>query len=376
MKFSCPKELLSEAVNTAQKAVPSKTALPILECLKLDVTNNGVFTVTGNNMELCIEFRGTCNVYDGGSVALSSKMFGEIVRKLPEGIVNIEVNETNNVTTIVCGNSEFNIQGMFSEEYPASPRIDEVYSFSIKEGVLKNIIKKTIPFTAMTEGSRPAQVGVLFELEGNDITAVSSDGRRVAVVKEKLNDAVNSGKVIIPGNTLRELIKIISDGDDDVKITVDERRVLIDCGDYKMYTRIIDGNFLRYAPIIAAPNSIFAELNRNIITDSLERAQLIINEDTEDKEIKIPVKFNIGLNKIEVSAMTGKGKFYDVVPANVSGGELTIGFNCKFMLDVLRVCDEDEIRMEFTTPTGGCFIKTETETGSELFMILPVQLNR
>lgn len=375
MKLYCDKNYLNEAINIVQKAIQIKNPNPILDCIKIDAEKNGNLKLTGNNLELCIEFFGMCNVPDPGSVALSSKIFGEIVRKLPDGTVTLSVNESNNVTTISCQNSEFNIQGLYTEEYPEPPEIEERYRFTISEEVLKNIIRKTIPFTAMSEGSKPAQIGVLFEIEKGVLTAVSSDGKRVAVIKENIESDIEKTKFIIPGNTLRELIKILKDENNQITVVTSPRHVLFDCGNYKVFTRLIEGDFLKYAPIIAAPNTIFVEIENRVITNSLERALLIINEDDSGRDIKIPVKFNIDADRMEVSSLTGKGKVYDVVPANVKGNKLTVGFNCKFMLDALRVCDGEMINMEFSTPNGGCFIKSVHDTGSETFLILPVKLN-
>ncbi len=375
MKFSCEKTALAEAVNIVQRAIVLKNPNPILDCIKIDADMDGHIELTGNNLELCIEYSGTCRVFEPGTIALNSKIFGEIVRRLPDGIVTVEIDERNNVTTITCGSSEFNIQGMYAEEYPSTPAIEILYSFTLKEQELKNIIRKTIPFTAMSEGSKPAQVGVLFELENDDLTAVSSDGKRLSVITRKLSQTISKNKFILPGSTLRELIKILKDEDNEIKIMAASRHVLIDCGNYKVFTRLVDGEFLRYAPIIKAPNTIFAHVKNSVITESLERAILLINEDDSGKDIKIPVRFNIGDDRIEVSSMTAKGKVYDIVPAKTEGSSLTIGFNCKFMLDVLRVCDSEDVTMEFSAPTGGCFIKSGDEEGTELFMILPVRLN-
>ena len=208
MKLTCNINVLMDIVNTVQKAVSVKSTMPILECIKIDSSGDGNVVNTGNNLDLCIEYNTTCNVDEGGVVALTSKMFGEIVRRMPEGNVTIQVNPENYVTKIKCGVSEFNIQGLNGMEYPAAPILDEKFRFTLKQSELKRLIRKTIAFVALTEGKKPVLTGALFEIRNNTLNVVASDGHRLAIVKQELDGEFENRKMVIPGSTLRELLKL------------------------------------------------------------------------------------------------------------------------------------------------------------------------
>lgn len=375
MKIICNKPQLVEIINTVQRAIAPKTSLPVLECIKIDAAGDGNVVFTGNNIDLCIEYNTKCTVTEGGTIALASKMFGEIVRRLPEGDVTISVNPSNYVTKIKSGSSEFNIQGVSPDEFPSAPVLDENFRFSVSQNSLKKLIRKTIAFVAQNEGKKPVLTGALFEIKNNYLNVVASDGHRLAVVKEEIKENVDNNKFIVPGLTLRELIKILKDEEEKVDIIVSDRTVLMDFGNYQVYSRLLDGEFLKYEAIISAVNTLNVVVEKRYIVDSLERALLLINDDISAKsENKIPVRFNIAYNKIDVSCITGKGQVNDTVPVELDGGELIIGFNCRFLLDALSACDEDKIKMEFSAPTSGCFIRSTKDDDSYVYMILPVRL--
>lgn len=375
MKLVCSKPQLIDVINTVQRAIAPKTALPILECIKIDANGDGNVVFTGNNIDICIEYNTKCTVTEGGTIAIASKMFGEIVRRLPEGDVTISVNPSNFITKIKSGSSEFNIQGIAPDEFPDAPILDEKFRFTLNEGSLKKLIRKTISFVAQNEGKKPVLTGTLFEIKDNSLNVVASDGHRLAVVKEEIKETVNNYKFVVPGMTLRELIKILKDEEDSVNIIVSDRTVLFDFGYYQVYSRLLDGEFLKYDAIISAVNTINVVAEKRYIMDSLERAQLLINDDISAKsENKVPVRFNIAYDKIDVSCITGKGQVNDTVPVELDGGELIIGFNCRFLLDALSACDEEQVKMEFSAPTSGCFIRSVNNDDSYIYMILPVRL--
>ena len=194
-------------------------------------------------------------------------------------------------------------------------------------------------------------------------------------IVEEINDNVENNKLVVPGMTLRELLKILKDDEENVDIIVSDRTVLFDFGYYQVYSRLLDGEFLKYDAIISVVNTLNVVVEKSLITDSLERALLLINDDISAKsENKVPVRFNIGYDKIDVSCITGKGQVNDTVPVELDGDNLLIGFNCRFLLDALSACDEEKVKMEFSAPTSGCFIKSVEGDDSYIYMILPVRL--
>lgn len=375
MKLTCSREELMEIIGTVQKSVPAKAVMPILECIKIDASGDGNVVVTGNNLDLCIEYNAKCNVSEGGSVALASRMLGEIVRSMPDGNVTVSVDETNYITKIESGQSKFNIQGLSSNEYPAAPILDEKFVFTLTQNILKKLIRKTISFISLNEGKKPVLTGALFEIKNGTLNVAASDGHRLAVVREELNENVNDAKFVIPRTTLNELSKILKDEDESVKIIVSDRHVMFDFNDFQVYTRLLDGDFLNYEAIISVVNTISVVVDKRVLTDSLERALLLINDDISAKSDKrVPVRFNIAYNKIDVSCITQKGQVNDTVSADIEGGELIIGFNCRFLLDALNGCDDEKVKIEFSAPTSGCFMRSTTGDNSYSYMVLPVRL--
>ena len=205
MKLTCQKSQINEIINTVQKAVATKTTMPILECIKIEAYPDGNIIITGNNNEICIEYKSNFNVIEGGSIALSSKMFGEIIRKLPDDEISININEDNNITTIKCGKSEFNIQGLSAAEYPAVPEVNGTYQFTLKQSLLKKMIRKSSFAAAINDIKRPIINGVLFEIDTSVLSMVATDGHRLALVKEIVDAELENKKFVIPGMTLREI---------------------------------------------------------------------------------------------------------------------------------------------------------------------------
>lgn len=373
MRIICDRLKLLDIINTVQKAVNAKAVMPILECIKIDASADGNLTVTANNLDICIEYKSECNIPEGGSIALSSRMFGDIIRRLNDDEVDIHVNESNNVTTIKCGKSEFNIQGMNALEYPEIPEVSESYRLNMKQGVLKKMIRKTIFAVSQNESRKPILTGALFEIETGVLSVVATDGYRLAIIKEVVDSSLESKSFVIPGFTLREILKVLKDEDEPVSIIVSDRHVMFDFGEFKIVTRLLEGKYINYRPVLATPNNIFVKAHARDLSDSLERAALIINDDMSAKAEKLPVILNITTDKIEITCMTGRGKVYDAVEVNASGDDLEIGFNHKLLLDALRACEDDDIKMEFSNPRSSCFIHSENDD-SYTFMILPVRL--
>jgi len=339
----------------------------------ISVRSADLKTVYVKGVDYDVDHQGRLIVLESGSIALSSKMFGEIIRRLPEGDVLLNVNDSNNVTTIKCGNSEFNIQGLSADEYPAVPEIEESYRFSMTHEKLKKMIRKTIFAVSQNESRRPILTGALFDINTGSLNVVSTDTYRLAIVTETVNSPLENKKFVVPGLTLRELLKVLKDDDEEVEIIVSSRHAMFDFGAFKVTTRLLEGEFIKYEPILKTPNSIYVNVNIKNFTESLERASLLINDDMTAKAEKVPVRLNIALDKIGITCITGKGMVHDMVEAGVNGSDIEIGFNHRYLLEALRACEDENIRLEFSNPRSSCFIRSE-EDNSFTYMVLPVRL--
>lgn len=376
MKFVCSKTALTHILNIVQKAIGAKSPMPILDSIKIDAQSDGHTIFTANSMEFCIEYNAEITVYESGKVALPSKIFGEIVRKLPDGEVEITVRPDNYHTVIKCEASEFSIQGMDAEKFTATPIIDEKHRIQLKQNELKQIIRKVYPFISQIETRKPVLMGALFDLKKNNLSVVATDSHRLAVIKSKVENNESEYKFVIPGTNLSKIGQILSDDENEnVDVIISENYVMFDFKNYQIYSRLLEGEFLKYEVLISTNNSIRIKADKQSIIDSLERANLIINDEMVSKtDNKMPVKLNIAYNKVDISCKTTKGYVNDTVVVEQEGGDIIIGFNCRFMLDALNSCDDENVIMEFSAPTSGCFVKPEDGSDRYTFMVLPVRL--
>lgn len=373
MKMTFEKPDLINMINTVQKAVAAKSVMPILECIRLDAYVDGTVVITANNLDICAEYEMKADVTEPGSIAISSKMFGEIIRSFPNGDVFISVNEENNVMLLRCSNSEFNIQGLDSKDYPAVPEVEEIYKFSITEEKIKRMIRKTIFAVSASEAKRPVLTGSLFEINTGVLTVVSSDGYRIARITSTVDADLQDVKFIIPGLTQKELLKVLEDSDDKIEITIAKRYVKFSFEGYTIFSRLIEGEYINYKPIFNTPNSIVVNANTKNLSECIERTALIINDDIMAKNEKVPVRLKISNEKIDMSCSTGKGQTSDMLEVSKIGNDIEIGFNHRYLLEALRCCDDENVRMEMSGAKGACFIKPEQESDYD-YMVLPVRL--
>lgn len=372
MKLICEKETLLDVINTVQKAVAAKTTMPILECIKLDAYGGQSVTFTGNNLELCIEYKLECDVPEGGSIALTSRMLGEIIRRAPSGMISISVDNKNDVAKIKSGSSEFCIMGLKADDYPSAPEIEERYSFTISQERLKRMIRKTL-FSASTTDVMLS--GALFDIKGNILSVVTTDKYRLSLCNYSLENVdLPDSKFIIPVTTLRELLKILKD-EDDVKITVAERHAEFDFGEFKVITRLVDGEFINYRPVLRADNTIFVTADTRLLCESLERASLLINDDSSARSERVPVRLNISCDVMEVSCITARGQVHDTIDVSLDGNDIEIGFNNRYLLEALKAAELDSVKMEFSSRQSACFIRCSDEGEEYTYMVLPVRLD-
>lgn len=369
MKIVCYKDTILKAINSVVKGVASKTTMPILEGILIQ-TNENEIKLTTYDLEIGIEYIMKCDVIEKGSTVVNAIMFSEIIRKLPDTEIHICVNESN-LLEIECEGSLYKLATMNPEEFPELPKIEVENSIEVDQSVLKNMIRKTI-FAVSSEESRPIFTGCLFEIENNKLTLVSVDGFRLALRSIFLKKQSNDFKAVIPGKTLNEVNKIISDSFEPLKIGVAKNQALFEMDNCKVVTRILDGEFLNYKTVIPSNWETRVKVNKSNIQNSFERISLI-SASAVEKEKKYPVKVQVDIGKVTISCTNQTGDAKEELYVSTEGKNLEAGFNPKYFLDSLKAIEEEEVFIEFGSSISPCLIKS-IENNDYTYMILPIRL--
>ena len=369
MKIICEKDKILKALNSVTKAVASKTTMPILEGILIQTNDNEV-KLTTYDLEIGIEYIIECEVKEQGATVVNAIMFSEIIRKLPDTEIDIELNEKN-LLVIECEGSLYKLATMNPTEFPELPQINIENSIEIEQNALKDMIRKTI-FAVSTEENRPIFTGCLFEITNNKLNLVAVDGFRLAWKSRFLQTKINDFTAVIPGRTLNEINKIIVDSFDTIKIGVAKNQALFEMENCKIVTRLLDGEFLNYSSVIPENWETRIRVNKDVIQNCFERISLISSSSIE-KEKKYPVKVMIDIGKVTISCTNQTGDAKEEIYVSTEGKNLEAGFNPKYFLDALRAIDDEEVFIDFGTSISPCIIRPVDE-GDYIYMILPIRL--
>lgn len=366
MKLICNKSDLLRAVNIVLKAVPSKTTMSILECILIDTSSESI-RLTANDMELGIETVVKGEIAQRGIIALNAKIFSEIIRKLPDNDVVIESSE-NYTTTITCEKAKFNIAGKPGDDFANLPYIEKSGSICLSQFTLKEIIQQTI-FSISDNDSNKLMTGELFEVTGNELKVVSLDGHRISIRKIELKESYGDMKVVVPGKTLSEISKILSGGiEDEVRLFFTGNHVLFEFDDTRVVSRLIEGEYFRINQMLSHDYETKVIINKKELLNCIDRATLLIREGE-----KRPIIISITDRDMELKINSAIGSMNENIDIEKEGKDLMIGFNPKFLIDALRVIEDEEITIYLVNPKAPCFIKDEKE--SYIYLILPVNFN-
>ena len=369
MKIICYKDNILKALNSVVRGVASKTTMPILEGILIQ-TNEDEIKLTTYDLEIGIEYTMKCEIVEHGNTVVNATMFTEIIRKLPNSEISISLNE-NNLLTIECEGSLYKLATMNPDEFPELPKIEVENSIEVEQSAIKNMIKKTI-FAVSTDENRPIFTGCLFEIKNNRLNVVAIDGFRLALRTLNLPVQVNDFKAIIPAKTLNEVIKILEDSFENVKIGVAKNQALFEMENCKLVTRILEGEFLKYESVIPTTWETKAKVNKSDLQNSFERIILISSSNIE-KEKKYPVKVSVDIGKMTISCTNQTGDAKEDIYISTEGKYIEAGFNPKYFLDCLKAIDEEEIVIEFGTSISPCIVKS-VENNNYIYMILPIRL--
>ena len=356
MKIVCKKNDILESINISLRAIPAKTTMPILGCIVIRANSNNIKFIT-NDMEMAIETIVKGRVIEDGSIAIDAKKFSDIVRKITDEEITIETNEYY-MATIRYGNNEASFNCLSDEEFPDLPTVEKQNAIRISQFSLKEIILQTV-FSISDNESQKIMTGELFEIEGDKLTVVALDGHRIAIRKIKLNNEYKPTKVIIPGKTLREITKILSgEVDKTVNIYFEKNHILFEFENTIVISRLIEGDYYRINQMLTGDYDTKIKCNKkNLIKESDKR----------------PIVLNINDFNLNVKINTEGGAMSEDIEIQKEGKDIVIGFNPKFLLDVFRVIDDQEITLYMTNSKAPCFIKNDEETYD--YLILPVNFS-
>ena len=365
MKIICKQKALTSSINIVQKAVSTKTTLPVLKGILLETEGDSLKLVS-TDLELGIENTIDANIIRPGSVVISSKILGEIIRKLPDAEVEIDVDMENNAV-IRCENSEFTLVGQSSLEFPELPEVEKDNKYSIPQDLLKNMIKQTT-FAAALDETRPILTGVLMEIKEETISMVALDGYRLALRQGHIK-ALTNNKAVIPGKTLNEIYKILLEEDNNnVEIYFTDKQVLFHMENTRVISRLLEGEFINYKQIIPNDYKSRVKVNTRSLSDSIERASLLAKEGKNNL-----IKFSIKDEKMTISSNSEIGKVFESVFIELEGEDIEIGFNSKYFLDALRIIDSEELFLDFTTNVSPCILKP-ADNNNYTYLVLPVRI--
>lgn len=363
MKLVFTKSNLNKAVGIVMKAVPTRTTMNILECILIDATTNEI-KFTGNDMELGIETIVEGEIIEKGKIAIDAKLFSEIVRKLPDNDITLTTDSNNNAL-ITCEKSKFNIAGKSGDDFSYLPAIIKDKMITLSQFQLKEVINQTIFSIAINDNNK-MMTGELFEVNEGTLKVVGLDGHRIAIRNINLEGRADDVRVVIPGKTLQEISKILNaDAESFVNIYFTNNHVLFEFDQTHVVSRLIEGDYFKISQMLSNDYETKVSINKKEFLDSIDRANLLIREG--DKK---PIIINILNGLLQVNVNSAIGALNEDIDIDKEGKDIMIGFNPKFLMDALRVIDDENVTMYLVNHKSPCFIRDKEE--KYIYLILPV----
>ena len=364
MLVSCHGVDLSDAFLSVSKAISNKITKPILEGIK-NVAEDDTHTLSATDTDLSIERKIKANIKSEGEAVVPGKFITEFIKKLTNEMIELELTDKNQMI-IKYDDSQSIIQCYNVLEYPTFKSIETMQYFGISKKDLKTVINKTI-FSVAVDDSRPILKGVLFDIEGNTLNAIALDGYRLAKVKKNIVSDLKIN-IVIPARSLSEISRLLDDSDDIINVYVDKSTLMVDFGETKLTTRLIEGDFVNYKQIIAANYETVCVVNKSQFEDALERASLLSKVGQGNC-----VKFEVKEKNLCITSNSELGNVKENVPINMTGKELLIAFNARYFIENLKANNEEFVKLCFNAPANPCVI-VPVEGDEFLYLILPVRM--
>lgn len=365
MKFTCNQLILLKGLNIISKAITNRSPLPILKGILLEV-KDGILKLSASNLDITIEYKIELSNYQNGKTVVPAKVFNEIIRKLPNAEIEFDITKIN--MEIKCLNSKFNIATMDPEQFPQTEiKDDNLIKEYINKNIIKDMIKKTA-FAASTDISSGTLNGILLEFQNNNIRTVAIDGYRLAIVNHNLQND-NEAKVIILAKIMNEISKIIVEDESEEKLSIIlcEKHAIMEIGCTKIITTLVDGKFADFERILPKEDALKITINRRDLLESLSRASIISNDGSSNS-----IKLIITDDKMEIKSKSEIGNVEEFVNCSKVGEDLEIAFNGNYLMDILKVIEDENISMKFLSKRNPCLI--EPIEGEEYkYMLSPVR---
>jgi DNA polymerase-3 subunit beta len=366
MIFTCEKQKLLEGISIVQKAITGKSTMQILEGIYIK-TNQTTLTLIGSDMDVSIQTSVDATILDEGSIVIDAKIFGEIIRKLPNSTIKIETIE-NQLIKITCEKSVFDVVYMNTNEFPELPEVNENLKISVNQNILKNMIKGT-SFAIAQDETRPILQGILFEVKNKNLNLVALDGYRLAIKSEFLDTDIDM-EVVIPGKTLNEVSKILEDIDDIVDITFTNNHILFNLEKTKIISRLLEGKFINYNSLLPQEHKLLVNVNRQELQNAIERASLMAKDGNTNL-----IRLDLQQDNLIITSNSQLGKVREEISIKLQGDEIQIAFNSRYLLDVLKNVEDNEVVMKMSSGISPCVIEEKNNENAK-YLVLPVRLMR
>ncbi|PKK39868.1 DNA polymerase III beta subunit [Clostridiaceae bacterium JG1575] len=366
MNLRVNKKDLVDGISIVQKAVSSKSPMPILECICLEAKDQRLI-LRGSDVELSIETSFTTEIAEEGAIAINSRMLGDIIRKLPNGVITLETAE-NNTVIISAEKSVLNLLYMDASEFPVFPTVEDAVTLSLQQKDLRIMVRRVL-FSVAQDDSRPVLNGMLLEGENGNLNMVGLDGYRMALATTSIPE-VPEVRRVISGKALRDVLSILTDNDEEVRLVFAENHVLFEMGATKIISRLLQGEFLKYRNMIPDYHKLSVILDRQEFFEATERASVLANDGTSNL-----IKMQFTDNSVVLSSHSKLGKLREEVYAEMDGEAMELAFNAKYILDILKTIEDEKIVMDLTSALSPCLIHPEGSTDS-MYLVLPVRISR
>lgn len=357
MKVIFDRDELISAISPAAGIVPSRNTSTVLEGILLECDkSNGNCVISAYDMEKGMRTNISANIIEEGSVILNTSKLLQIARVLPQGEIDIEINDKMRCV-ISAGSSSFEIAASSGDDFPALPLLSGDKNYTLPQYKLRNLINRAI-FAVSQNDQRPAFTGLLFKIDGGNITVVGVDGSRLAISEADAPEESVDAQFIVPAKILTELMKLIKDTEDDVTISLARKHVIFSVGEIYYFSRLIETEYVDYTRAIPKSHVTEVFINMSQFKAAIERA-LLISEDKLGGSYHTFVKLDFSGNTLKVSADSTSGSVYEEVPIAMNGEDMLIGFNCRFLAEALKACPDNvyTLRIRMSAPLLGAVIE-------------------